>query len=184
MKKKETIKLTYKDIPGWFDFEDVYNLIYKHIKNGMFIEVGSFLGKSTAYMANLLKTKGDKFGFIQVDTWKGTPIEHTEIMAEHGGDIYDKFIKNMTDCGFLNIITPYRMTSKEAAYKLPLNSCDAVYIDADHSYDAVNQDIELWLERVKPGGILAGHDIDFPDVWQAVRWHPVIGKNFKVKNRS
>jgi hypothetical protein len=35
---------------------------------------------------------------------------------------------------------------------------DLVFIDADHSYDAVKQDIDLWFPLVKKKGLLTGHD--------------------------
>jgi len=38
------------------------------------------------------------------------------------------------------------------------NSLDFVYIDAEHTYNAVMQDIILWVRKVKKGGIIAGHD--------------------------
>lgn len=37
-------------------------------------------------------------------------------------------------------------------------SLDFVYIDANHSYEFVIQDITEWAKKVKPGGIVAGHD--------------------------
>jgi predicted O-methyltransferase YrrM len=39
---------------------------------------------------------------------------------------------------------------------------DFVFIDADHSYEAVKRDITLWRPKVKPGGWLCGHDLDKP----------------------
>ena len=33
-----------------------------------------------------------------------------------------------------------------------------IFLDADHSYEAVRLDIETWLPKVKKNGILAGHD--------------------------
>jgi len=41
---------------------------------------------------------------------------------------------------------------------------DFVYIDADHSYEAVRRDLELWWPLVRQGGILAGHDYDKADM--------------------
>lgn len=38
------------------------------------------------------------------------------------------------------------------------NSLDFVYIDGDHSYEAVTEDITEWIKKVKPGGIIAGDD--------------------------
>lgn len=37
-------------------------------------------------------------------------------------------------------------------------SLDFVFIDADHSYEAVKQDIEAWYPKVRSGGIVSGHD--------------------------
>jgi hypothetical protein len=44
------------------------------------------------------------------------------------------------------------------AIELVLMSLDFVFIDANHTYDYVKQDIQLWYERVRPGGIVSGHD--------------------------
>ena len=35
---------------------------------------------------------------------------------------------------------------------------DYIYIDSDHRYDAACVDIKKWYERLKSGGVLAGHD--------------------------
>ena len=50
------------------------------------------------------------------------------------------------------------MTSEQAADVMPDNMLDFYYIDADHRYEAVKQDIDLWLPKVKSGGIFCGHD--------------------------
>jgi predicted O-methyltransferase YrrM len=49
-------------------------------------------------------------------------------------------------------------------------SLDYVMIDADHAYEAVAKDIAAWLPKIRPGGILAGHDYtpEIPGVCQAV----------------
>jgi hypothetical protein len=49
-------------------------------------------------------------------------------------------------------------------------SLDLVYIDAGHSYEAVRADLEAWFPKVKPGGVIAGHDFINPayGVLQAV----------------
>jgi hypothetical protein len=52
----------------------------------------------------------------------------------------------------------WRMTSVEAAANVPDHSFDFVYIDARHDYESVKEDLEAWCSKVRPGGILAGHD--------------------------
>jgi hypothetical protein len=59
------------------------------------------------------------------------------------------------------------------------NLLDFVYIDANHSYEEVSQDIQAWAEKVRPGGIVSGHDYDFTDVKKAVDEY-VIKNNYKL----
>lgn len=54
--------------------------------------------------------------------------------------------------------TIVRKFSEAAAADVPDQSLDFVYIDANHVYDAVSQDLQAWTPKVKPGGIIAGHD--------------------------
>ncbi|CAE7948616.1 unnamed protein product [Symbiodinium sp. KB8] len=72
-----------------------------------------------------------------------------------------------------------RSTSMQAS-KGPLHSCrsrwaaanlDAVFIDGEHDFASVDQDLRLWAPRVRPGGLVAGHDYRLPhalDLVQAV----------------
>lgn len=50
------------------------------------------------------------------------------------------------------------------------NSLDFVHIDANHAFDFVVRDIIEWSRKVKPGGIVSGHDYSekFPEVTAAV----------------
>ena len=48
--------------------------------------------------------------------------------------------------------------SMDALARFGDNSLDFVYIDANHGDPYVTQDITEWFKKVKPGGILAGHD--------------------------
>lgn len=52
----------------------------------------------------------------------------------------------------------WRLTSLDAAAKIPDFSLDFVYIDARHDYASVMEDLAAWQRKVRPGGILAGHD--------------------------
>ena len=55
-------------------------------------------------------------------------------------------------------VTFIRKPSVEAAKDIPDLSLDFVYIDADHSFDFVMQDLIVWSRKVRPGGIVSGHD--------------------------
>jgi len=68
------------------------------------------------------------------------------------------------------------LPSVEAAARLPDHSVDGVFIDGDHSYKQVVRDIAAWEPKVRPGGILSGHDFgNHPDVARAVLEHAAAG---------
>lgn len=54
--------------------------------------------------------------------------------------------------------TLIKATSIDAARDIPDNSLDFVYIDADHRFDYVMEDIIAWARKVRSGGIVSGHD--------------------------
>lgn len=51
---------------------------------------------------------------------------------------------------------------------IPDNSVDIIFIDGNHKYEFVRKDIQLYTPKLKKGGLLTGHDIDYPGVNQAV----------------
>lgn len=57
--------------------------------------------------------------------------------------------------------------SVDAAKEIP-DELDYVYIDASHEYEYVKEDIEVYYNKVRKGGILAGHDINRSGVCRAV----------------
>ena len=61
--------------------------------------------------------------------------------------------------------------SVDAAKLFDDRSLDLVFIDANHTYEHVKEDIEAWYPKIRDGGILSGHDFsgDFPGVEKAVR---------------
>jgi hypothetical protein len=60
-------------------------------------------------------------------------------------------------------------TSGKAASSIP-NGLDFVYVDGNHQYESVKQDIELYYPKLSPDGIIGGHDFssNFLDVIRAV----------------
>ena len=60
-------------------------------------------------------------------------------------------------------VTIHRLDSRRAAESLAGTTFDWVYIDGDHSYEAVRDDLKNWAPRLKPGGVLAGDDYTWRD---------------------
>lgn len=62
-------------------------------------------------------------------------------------------------------------TGSVAASKRILGgSLDLVFIDGAHDYESVSQDLKAWWPKLRPGGVMAGHDfsMSFPGLMRAV----------------
>lgn len=140
----------------WFTFPLTYSHFARAIREGgTFVEVGSWKGRSTVYMAHELRSLGKHIEFFCVDTWEGSP-ENVDDPWVRGGSLFDLFQSNTSD--YADLITPLRKPSVEAARDFADASIDIVFIDACHEYESVKADIAAWLPKVRPGGIIAGHD--------------------------
>lgn len=173
----------YNDIPGWFNEEWLYDrMISRAPDNATFVEVGCWLGKSTAYFARRIQEGGKSILFYAVDTWEGSPNEpgQVEAVAHAGGSVFELFHRNMEEAGVIDSIRPLKMPSVAAAQLFADKTLDFVFIDADHTCDAVQADIAAWRPKIKSGGTLAGHDWNtYGSVQQAVT--AMLGQDFTVE---
>jgi predicted O-methyltransferase YrrM len=89
-------------------------------------------------------------------------IEGCELLCvDHWGTSWSKKLESEARAR----LAPYNATlvkasSMEAARDVADGSLDFVYIDAAHDFDHVMEDLITWSRKVKPGGIVSGHDYD------------------------
>jgi hypothetical protein len=169
----------YQQIPGWFDFADIYDEAIERARDGaVFVEVGAYLGRSSLYLASRIQQTGKKVRLYVVDRWDGWIYdEDEELQAERENeiplekeDVFRRFIRNVLRAGVEDVIFPLRMPSEQAAGLFEDGTLDLVFLDADHDYQAVRRDLEAWFPKVKRRGLLGGHDYlhpDFPGVRRA-----------------
>ena len=71
---------------------------------------------------------------------------------------------------FPNRVTVLKTDSVSAAGNILDGSLDFVFIDAQHDYETVLEDIKAWSPKVKDGGFVTGHDYspNYPGVCSAV----------------
>lgn len=156
------------EIPGWFDYSDVYDQAVAEADfGGTIVEVGSWYGKSAVYLARRSIESRRHHRIVCVDTWKGTPGNPcADHVAQRGGSILEDFRRNLRVADVQDVVWPLERPSLEAAPMFEDRSLDFVFLDADHAYEAVLADINAWLPKLKPGGVLAGHDFDRPETVQ------------------
>jgi len=157
----EKLQPDFYEIPGWFSYKGLYDEMIKNLPNeSNIVEVGSWLGKSTNYMADIIKKSKKNFNFTTVDTWKGTFDEslHQNIVNSFGGDIFYEFVDNTILSNNYNNFEIIKDTSKNASNTFSNSSLDFVLLDAGHSYSDVLSDINSWYKKIRPGMIIAGDD--------------------------
>jgi len=151
----------YQNIDGWFSYENLYRQAVKDAPdNARFVEIGSFKGRSSAFLAVEIINSGKNIKVDFIDTWMGS-IEHQEggeceIKEVVEGTLYQTFLRNMSPVKYH--YHHLRMDSVEAASLYEDNSIDFIMIDGAHEAEAVTQDITAWLPKMKKGGIMTGDD--------------------------
>jgi predicted O-methyltransferase YrrM len=124
--------------------------LYEHAQ-GLVLEIGSFMGRSATVFGLRLKETGGQLHCV--DPWF---TDFSAQMVPEGKTSREVFDAKMAEHG----LTPkiYAKRSLEAAAEITDGSLDLVFIDADHSGAAVRADIAAWQPKLKPGGILSGHN--------------------------
>jgi len=120
------------------------------------VEVGVFRGE---YSDQLLRTwRGSRL--TSIDPWQEFPAsEYVDVCNTAQSDQEANFqVTHATLAKFGSRSRILRLTSLQASHQFTNESLDFVYLDAQHHYEAIRDDIKLWLPKVKRGGVLGGHD--------------------------
>lgn len=171
------IKHNYQSIEGWFNMEQQYLELLNHCPiDGIFVELGCFKGKSTSFIVTEILNQNKKINFTTIDSFEGhtNSSDTNEVQAYNGiENIYNDFSNNIDHLskyikkkGLVDSMSVIKSLSHEGANWFNDGSVDVLFIDAGHSYEAVKKDIEAWLPKMKPNGIIAGHDYNS---WQGVK---------------
>jgi predicted O-methyltransferase YrrM len=154
-----------ESIQGWMDINAggaMYHCVRDYIPIPLVVELGSWKGKSTAWIAQALVDRGGG-KVVAVDTWAGTAAEggHFKLLEGYGPDqLYEEFLANMVRLGLRDTVEPWRMSTVEAAGKWPHGQrIGLLYIDASHEYRDVRADFELWSPHVETGGFIVFDDV-------------------------
>lgn len=126
--------------------------------NMVLAEIGVFTGEFTQWISNTLKPMTlyaiDPYicdmGIMGSGDENGFNMEHYNLETLHG------FIKNRF---YKSPNVDYRRETSNTFFSyIEDGSLDAIYIDGDHSFDAVRSDLENARHAVKEGGWIFGHD--------------------------
>ncbi|MAH49939.1 hypothetical protein CMI37_29240 [Candidatus Pacearchaeota archaeon] len=153
-----------EDSHGWFRKHNEKILAEKLEPHHVVIELGSWLGKSTRFIADRCKK------VYAIDHWEGGPEHHTSKYESIKGrlpKLYETFLKNCWSRK--DKIIPLRMKTVVGLMKCSQAGIkpDIIYIDASHEYEDVLADISLSRELF-PEALLIGDDWERKGVYSAV----------------
>lgn len=152
---------------GESDIRTYRELMSKVPIGGRVAELGCWKGRSLCAVAEIIKER--KIQVVAVDTFAGTDGEGNGMASPEAAkreNVRQMFLDNTVKFGLHPSIE--QMTTHEASLRFPDNYFDLVFIDANHTREGSQRDMQDWWPKVKRGGVLSGHDCAWKGVADAL----------------
>ena len=161
----------FNSVKGFIDHNEgicLYNYALNSSKKGPILEIGSYCGKSTIYIATAAKKYSGCVYSVDHHTGSeenqvGWEYHDIELFDEETGRInsFPEFMRNLRKANLLDTVVPIVSDSSLVSrnWKIPLSM---VFIDGGHTMEAALNDFNNWKDKIVKGGILAIHDV-FPN---------------------
>lgn len=163
----ESARQRTRAVEGWLtdrEGEMLFQLARTYGARGAVVEVGSWKGRSTIWLA-CGQQAGSGGKVVAIDPHTGS----TEHQTSGGVWTFDEFQRNIQAADVADVVDPLLMTSVEAAHTFD-QPVGLIFIDGAHEYEAVRADFEAWFPKVVNGGVMAFNDSDsWPGVFRFVR---------------
>lgn len=151
-------------IPGMLSEESgkfLYALCYMQQLEGDVVEIGSWQGYSTSFLARAVLDSGNGRMFA-IDHFRGNVGKESFYVAEKPdlSDLRQKFQENMLRLGLADVVSMLAMPNREAAEQLRQNAVRIrfLFIDGDHTREGVRRDVELFFPFLMKGSIVVFDD--------------------------
>jgi len=130
--------------------------LFAELNFNLGVEVGVDKGE----FSEVLLKDNPNLKLFSVDPWSAGAYESglsgVNEEQKYFDDCHQQTVDRLKPYGDRNIIV--RKPSMEALNEFEDNSLDFVYIDANHDFLNFTMDLHYWFKKVKPGGIISGHD--------------------------
>jgi hypothetical protein len=124
------------------------------IRPSILVELGTHYGESYFGLCQSVVESGVPCRCYAVDTWKGD--EHAGF---YGEDVFTD-VNEYNERHYASFSRLFRMTFDEAVPRFEDGSIHLLHIDGLHTYDAVAHDVQAWLPKLRPGGVMLLHDVE------------------------
>jgi len=140
-------------------------------KNGVIVEIGSWKGKSSSFLGLGSKNGGRaKVYCIDPHNWSDNAMTATT---------YNSWNETIHKMGLDDIVTNIREKSERAADAFS-DRVGLLFIDGDHSKEALIKDIESWFPKLENGAYVAFHDAYFSDVFYVLQRRIFESEDFRI----
>jgi Methyltransferase domain len=186
-------------VAGWLNVDEGMTLFYfahDTALEGRIVEIGTFLGKATAWIASALKARQSDETLVTMDPHESVKswdeyydiqelqdqcrrIEKATGRRPEDMTTYELFLDNMAALDLTSYVEPVRGWSTEVIkdWDQPIRM---LFVDGSHTYEHVLRDLRLWEPWLCEGGILCMHDTGcWEGVARAAAEHVMTGGRFK-----
>ena len=176
----EQARQSFSHVSGWLHPAEGFLLMRlasatNAMPAGAVVEIGSFKGLSTCWLASGLRSVRSRTGadagkVFAIDHFTGSPehqaggkFEDAEIV-KHGSTL-PLFRENIQKAGLTDLVEVVQAGSLEAVKTWSGAPIRLLFIDGDHSYEATRDDFAAWSKFVPVGGYTCFHDVN---TWEGV----------------
>jgi predicted O-methyltransferase YrrM len=137
----------------------LYTMCYMQELRGDVVEIGSWQGRSTSFLARAVKNSGNG-KFYAIDHFKGNVgKEHYYVVGRKDlSDLESNFMSNMERIGLKDAVSLLNMTNEQAEKQLKDIKIRFLFIDGDHTKHGVEKDIALFFPKLMCGSIVVFDD--------------------------
>jgi hypothetical protein len=136
---------------------EIVHFLNERFPDGIGCEVGVLRGEFSKHLLDNWNCKK----LYLVDCWEDHPDDYDETFHDHKTN-YTTMKKNLTPFeGRFEVCKGY---SDQIVDDFKKDMFDFIYVDANHSYEGCKKDLDLYWEKLKPGGILMGDDYHLEDI--------------------
>jgi predicted O-methyltransferase YrrM len=114
---------------------------------GLVAEIGAYRGRTTVFMARVLRELGKRAAILSIDPFEGARRDALNPKGSLGA-----WLKAVRAAGFEDVCIPIVSTSRVAAAAVP-GALGVLVVDGDHRYESVAADLALYGPKLLPGGL-------------------------------
>lgn len=142
--------------------EKLYEMAKEVSSDNAIVEIGSYHGKSTAYLT-AGSSDGNKSQVFAVDPWSEEVSAWRRAVADKlPSPEFDKWDAQLRSVRLRSKVTPLQMVSIEGSKQYSGPKIGLLYIDGDHSETAAAVDLLAWARHLAPGALVAWDDYGTP----------------------